>query len=140
MKIAKRMGFFLLAMATLLVFTFHVFASENAINPRLNNMSSAEAVFVIDSNGLATVTYTCLGYPGITTNIQVDIKIEKKFLWWWNDVDGAQWTDYSSTDYCDNSHTIQLSKKGTYKATITYTVYGTAGEADVITGEIEKSY
>ena len=140
MKIAKRIGFFLLAMATLLVFTFHVFASDYDIAPCYNNTSSTEAVFVIDSNGLATVTYTCLGYMDITTSIQVDIKIEKKFLWWWNDVDGAQWTDYSSTDYCDNTHTIQLSKKGTYKATITYTVYGTAGEADVITGEIEKSY
>ena len=140
MKIAKRIGFFLLAMATLLVFTFHVFASENAITPRYNNTGSTEAIFVIDSNGLATVSYTCLGYPGITTSIQVDIKIEKKFLWWWNDVDGAQWTDYSSTDYCVNEHEYQLSKKGTYKATITYTVYGTAGEADVITRELERSY
>ncbi len=140
MKISKRIGFFVLAIATLFVFTFHIFASDNAITPRYNNTGSTEALFVIDSNGLATVSYTCFGYRGVTTSIQVDIKIEKKVLWWWNDVDGAQWIDYSSADYCTNEHEYQLSKKGTYKATITYTVHGTGGEADVITRELEDSY
>ena len=139
MKITRRIGFFILAIATLFVFTFHVFATD-AITPRYNNTGSTEAVFYINDNGLASVTYTCLGYKGVTTAIQVEIKIEKKVLWWWKDVDGAQWTDYVSADYCDDSHEIQLSKKGTYKATITYTVYGSGGEADVITRELEKSY
>ena len=97
-------------------------------------------VFVIDENGLATVSYTCIGYRNITTSIVVTTKIEKKTLWWWSDVDGAEWTDQSNEYYCAHDHSIQLSKSGTYRATITYTVYGSGGEADVITSEIEKKY
>ncbi len=140
MKITKRIISFVLLIATLFVFASHAFASEDAIAPCFNNTGSAEAVFVIDENGLATVTYTCIGYRGVTTNIVVETKIEKKVLWWWNDVDGASWTDQSSEYYCANDHSIQLTKSGTYRATITYTVYGTGGEADVIEREIENSY
>lgn len=140
MKITKRIVSFVLLVATLFALATHTFASDDAITPYYNNTGSTEALFIIEEDGLATVTYTCIGYRGITTNIVVDVKIEKKFLWWWNDVDGASWTDQSSEYYCDSTHTIQLSKSGTYKATITYTVYGSGGEADVITSEIEKSY
>ena len=140
MKLLKRIASLILVIATLFVFAVNTFASENTITPRYNNTGSTEAVFIIDANGLATVTYTCIGYRGITTNIVVETKIEKKFWWWWNDVDGASWTDQSSDYYCDSTHTIQLSDTGTYRATITYTVYGSGGEADVIEREIEKSY
>ena len=140
MKLAKRIGFLALAIAMLFVFTFHVFAEDNAITPRYNNTGSTEAIFYINSEGLATVSYTCIGYSGITTNIVVEIQLQKKVLWWWNDVDGASWTDSSAGDYCTNEHDYQLSKSGTYKAIITYTVYGSGGEADVITRELEDSY
>ena len=140
MKAVKRIGFLALAIATLLVFTLHTFASENAITPRYNNTGSTEATFYINSDGLATVSYTCIGYRGVTTNIVVDIQLQKKVLWWWNDVDGATFTDQSSEYYCTNEHSYQLSKSGTYKAIITYTVYGSGGAADVITRELEDSY
>ena len=115
-------------------------AVENEITPYYNNTSSTEAVFVISESGLATISYACFGYEGITTRIVVETKIQKKFLWWWNDVDGASWTDEAAKVYCANDHSIQLSKSGTYKAVITYNVYGTGGEADIFTREIEKKY
>ena len=116
------------------------FATDSGVMPCLNNTDSTEAIFVIDDNGEAIVAYICYGYEGITSRIVVEIKIEKKFLWWWNDVDGASWTDETTGYSLDNEHSIQLSKSGTYRAVITYTVYGSGGEADVLTNEIEKKY
>ena len=133
MKNSKR----LISFAILVVM---LFATENEIMPRFNNLNTTEAIFVIDENGVATVSYTCIGYSGIATRIVVETKIEKKFLWWWNDVDGASWTDESTEYYCVNDHSIQLTKSGTYRATVTYTVYGTGGEADVCASEFEEKY
>lgn len=131
---------FVMLVIMLFAMAIPTMATDNAIMPRYNNTSTTEAVFIIDDNGLATISYTCLGYEGITTRIVVETKIQKKFLWWWNDVDGASWTDESNKDYCAYDHSIQLTKSGTYRAVITYNVYGSGGEADVITAEIEKKY
>ena len=131
---------FVLLVVMLFAMAIPTIATDDGIMPCFNNTSTTEAVFIIEDNGIATISYTCLGYEGITTRIVVETKIEKKFLWWWNDVDGASWTDESTKVYCANDHSIQLSKRGTYRAVITYTVYGSGGEADVIPAEIEKKY
>ena len=140
MKNSKR----LISFATLVVMLFAMaipsFATESEIMPYYNNTGTTETVFIIDENGLASFSFTCIGYRNITTKIIVETKIEKKFLWWWNDVDGAAWTDESTEYYCAGDHSIQLTKSGKYRLSITYTVYGTAGEADVITRTIEDSY
>ena len=39
-----------------------------------------------------------------------------------------------------NVYSYQLTSTGTYKCTVTYTVYGTAGEADVIPFERTVKY
>ncbi|MBE6673892.1 MAG: hypothetical protein E7596_02160 [Ruminococcaceae bacterium] len=114
--------------------------TEGGITPYFNNMSTAEATFIIDENGIGTITYTCRGYRGITTSIVVDTKIEKQSGSSWVQVEGASWTDRSTLYYCINEHSVQLTEGGTYKATLTYTVSGSGGADDVITREIEKTY
>ncbi len=136
----RRIISFAMLIIMLFAMAMPTFATENGIMPRYNNTGSTEAVFVIEENGEASICYTCFGYEGITTRIVVETKIQKKFLWWWNDVDGASWTDEVNGDLCTSIHSIQLNKSGTYKAVITYNVYGSGGEADVITAEIEKKY
>ncbi|MBR2025078.1 MAG: hypothetical protein IKA02_04660 [Clostridia bacterium] len=130
------------AMLVIMLFAMAIptMAVDNGITPRYNNTDTTEAVFVIRDDGETIISFACFGYEGITTRIVVETKIQKKFLWWWNDVDGASWTDESNRDYCDAEHSFQLSKSGTYKAVITYNVYGTGGEADIFTREIEKKY
>ena len=140
MKNSKRLISFAMLVVMLLAMAIPSFATENEIMPRFNNLNTTEAIFVIDENGVATVSYICIGYSGIATRIVVETKIEKKFLWWWNDVDGASWTDESTEYYCTYDHSIQLTKSGTYRATVTFTVYGTAGEADVYVSEFEEKY
>ncbi|MBO5286916.1 MAG: hypothetical protein J6B34_02195 [Clostridia bacterium] len=140
MKIRNRI--ISLVMLAVMLFTMAIptFAQDNAITPYYNNTASTETVFVIDENGVASISYTCMGYRNITTSISVEMKIQKKTWWWWNDVDGTYWTDSSNTYYCSNAHSVQLNQGGTYKAVVTYTVYGSGGEADVINSEVEKSY
>ena len=131
---------FVMLVIMLFAMSIPTMAVDNGITPRYNNTDTTEAVFVIRDDGEAIVSFTCFGYEGITTRIVVETKIQKKFLWWWNDVDGAAWTDESTKVYCANDHSIQLTKSGTYKAVITYNVYGSGGEADIFTREIEKKY
>ena len=140
MKNSKKLISFAMLVVMLLGMAVTSFATESEITPYLNNTSSTEAVFTILEDGEAIVSYICYGYRGITTSIVVETKIEKKFLWWWNDVDGAHWVDETTEDYFSNEHSIQLTKSGTYRATVTYTVYGTGGEADVLVSEFEKKY
>ena len=131
-----------LALLAIMLFAMAVpsFATDNGVMPCLNNTSSTESIFVITDDGEAIVSYICFGYEGITSRIVVEIKIQKKVLWWWNNVDGASWTDETTEYYLNSEHSIQLSKSGTYRAVITYTVYGSGGEADVLTDEIERKY
>ena len=139
----KRNRVLSLALLAVLAFSMAATAFASAgdgITPFYNNTSTTEAVFTIDENGLATVTFTVRGYRGITTKIVVDTKIEKKVGSSWVEVENASWTDQSTLYYCSKSHSIQLNASGTYKATLTYTVSGSGGATDVITREIEKTY
>lgn len=114
-----------------------VFAlDEPGISTYANNTASTNTVFVIiDGVAYATISYN--GYDGITTNAVITTKIQKRFLlFFWQDVDGAYWTDYASGVYYSNSHSISVSS-GTYRVQVEYTIYGSGGEADVITDEIE---
>ena len=117
-----------------------IYAAEQMVTPRYNNTAMATANFIITSTGLAVATLEYTGYPDYTTGATVTCKIEKKFLWWWNDVDGAEWTT-SLTGFSNSvEYTHQLSKTGTYRMTFEITVYGTAGSPDVISDVIEKEY
>lgn len=117
-----------------------VFAAENVATPYYNNTSVTQEVFDIDNSGKATVSFTCRGYRGITTRIEVTTKIQKQVGSSWVDVAGASWTDSSTLYYCIKEHSVQLTSGGTYKATFTFTVSGSGGATDVIVREIEKSY
>ena len=134
----------LLCVLLVAIFSFslaiQVLAADSLIMPRYNNVDYVNTEFNISDSGKAIVRVQYMGIEGETTGATITTKIEKKFLWWWNDVDGASWTDESNTHYCSNTHSYQLSKSGTYRATITYTVYGSGGEADVITREMEEKY
>ena len=55
--------------------------------PYFNNTSSIEVTFLINSSGLGTVATSYVGTSGITTHADISIKLEKKFLFFWTDVD-----------------------------------------------------
>ena len=117
-----------------------IYAADEMISPRYNNTASTSANFSISSTGLATIALNYMGYPGYTTDVVITCKIEKKFLWWWNDVDGASWVDTVSGSTNLIEHTFQLSKTGTYRLSYEFVINGTGGPSDVISSTIEDEY
>jgi len=112
-----------------------VFIEETSISPKSNNVNITASNFtIIDGIAYARASYT--GYQGITTGATITIKLQKKILFWWFDVDNGQsnntWTDVLYG--CDGSvlHSLTLGSTGEYRAIISYTIRGTGGADDVI--------
>lgn len=118
----------------------NVLANDYGVAPCYNNVSDTFTDFSIDSNGKASVYVSFDGYSGVTTGATISVKLEKKILWWWSDVDNASWSDEVSGSTFSTTHTIQLSSGGTYRCTYEYQIRGTGGATDTITGEIECKY
>ena len=110
---------------------------------RNNNTLSTFEYFSI-SSGEAVIYASYVGYQNITTRAQTEIKIQKKFLLFWIDVDNGQtnntWID-SVTGYQGSvTHSTGLSSTGNYRAVITYSVYGSGGDTDVINVTLYSDY
>ena len=108
------------------------------VEPRWNNTNSATVSLVIDDNGEASIGLSCIGISGVTTKITAETKLERKWGLLWLDVE--EWTDVSTNPYLTTGHTVQLSKKATYRAKTEYTVSGTGGSNDTFTCECEYTY
>lgn len=110
---------------------------------RNNNTLSTFEYFSI-SSGEAVIYASYVGYQNITTGAQTEIKIQRKFLLFWIDVDNGQtnntWID-SVTGYQGSvTHSTGLSSTGNYRAVITYSVYGSGGDTDVINVTLYSDY
>lgn len=136
----KKILSLLLTVVFCVVLVLPIYASNEGIMPCYNNTASAIVEFTISDTGLARVACGYSGFNGITNNATVTCKIEKRTLFWWSDVDGAEWTDNLEGSISTIQYAIQLPKSGKYRLTYEITVYGSGGAPDVITGEIEKEY
>ena len=110
------------------------------IMPRYNNTNYATAGLGIDSNGLAIIDLNCGGDYGVVTRITAETKLERKWGIFWLDVDGGEWTDTTTNRMLSKTHTLQLTKTGTYRVTVKYTVSGTGGANDVIETTVTDEY
>ena len=115
-------------------------ALENGATPRYNNVQLTDASFYISSEGKAEIVIDYNGYEGVTTGATITSKIQKKTLWWWNDVDDASWTDEVTGHYNTVVHYFNLSKSGTYRLVYEYQIRGSGGAADVISGNLEDKF
>lgn len=131
----KRISFVLI-LCLLLSFSTQILASaeETTISPRINNASDVKCNFDI-ANDIAIANVKVNGYPNVTTNISVSVKLEKKLLFGlvWNDVE--EWTA-SSTNSSDDFRFTKAVGSGTYRCSFEVTVEGNGGSADVITDQI----
>ncbi|MBR7098597.1 MAG: hypothetical protein IKC59_04205 [Clostridia bacterium] len=145
----KKIICFVLCITTLLCsLSFSAFAAEaekDAIEPRYNNVAMTDSSFVILSNGSAEVTVAYYGSSGITTGATITTQIQKKVLGlFWKKVDigvaDNTWVENVSDHSFGTYYTVQLTDKGTYRAKIHYTIYGTAGPADEIDDLLTYKY
>ena len=130
MKIAS---LFLLTGILLLMYALPTFATEPS--PRLTNIDSAAMTFtVIDNTAEVVVDY--IGRESNFSRAEVSVKVEKKFLLlFWKDI--GEWTSSSTDIYGFIVGTCTADGSGTYRATITLTIYGKNGVNDVIEDVIE---
>ena len=117
-----------------------LYAVGEDATPYYNNTATATANFSINSSGLATITFSYIGYTNYATGATITSKIEKKTLWWWSDVDNASWIDELEGSNNIVERDFQLSKTGKYRLSFEMVIRGTAGDPDVISDTIEKEY
>ena len=103
-----------------------------------NNTISASMDCDVTTNGNLIVVMDVLGISGTTTQISVELYVEKRILGiFWKKVDigcaNNTWTDSTASYTYSNICSFQLNSTGTYRVTVTYTVSGSGGTPDVIT-------
>lgn len=134
----KKLIAIFLCIVTLFTVAFPVYASS--ITPYSNNIYSTNTSFSISSTGYATVSNNYMGKQGLVTKGTIVTKVQKKYGLIWITVDGGKWTDTSAATSFSQSHSVQLSSKGTYRAYVEFTISGTGGSDDKITKNVEKNY
>lgn len=134
----KKLITMFLCLVTLLIATFPVYASD--VTTYSNNIYATDTAFSISNTGYATVSNNYMGKQGLVTKGTIVTKVQKKFGLIWITVDGGKWTDTSTATNFSQSHSVQLSSKGTYRAHVEFTISGTGGSDDKITKNVEKTY
>lgn len=119
--------------------------SANQIMPRYNNTASADIETSVNTDGVLKINYSCIGYSGVTTKIVMTTYIEKKILGlFWTRVDlgnsEKEWVHTINSYLYSGPRNFSLPSKGTYRTTVTYTVYGSGGATDEITCQDTITY
>lgn len=143
-SISKRLLSFIV-MCLMLISTGTFMANAQEVTPRYNNVDTAASYANISSSGVITVTNRYYADSSVFTKAIISTSIEKKTLGiFWTKVDIGQtndeWVVTSYNNSYTGSHSHQLTKTGTYRATVEYVIYGSGGSADTITKEIEVAY
>ncbi len=101
----------------------------------LYTISTDESFFIVDNTAYV---YACYTGNSKATGATIEITLQKRFLlFWWNDVDGGHWIDTFTTSSGSTSHSLAVPS-GTYRAVITYKVYGSGGGYDEISKTITE--
>lgn len=103
------------------------------------NIYNSSLTFYISDGGIATLMYTVSGLAD-SGKIIVKTYIERKTLGvFWSKIDlgngSTEWTDSSMSIYTSKTHSVKVSKTGTYRATMVIYVDG-----DSITKRAEFEY
>ena len=137
---------FIITMAVLLMMIsiVPVYGISHSATPRYGNVIFKESTFEISDSGLAEVVAKYEGYS-YTFWVTISIKLERRALFNWEIVENGCYnniyTEESSATSGCTTYTFQLNKKGLYRATIEYSIYGNGGyEPDYITDVIEYQY
>lgn len=137
----KALALFVALVSIFSLISFNMSSAQAAdVQPRWNNTNSTTVAFVINSSGKAIIDIDCTGISGKTTKIVAETKLERKWGLLWLDVDGGEWTDTTSKMYLFVEHTLQLSKKGTYRVTTNFTISGSGGKDDTIKAQTKYVY
>ena len=86
-------------------------SAETTIQPRYSYTNSHSTGMVINNN-VATVESYVQGYS-TATSIKMTVTLQKKVLWWWDDV--TEWSNIAPRNYLSISESTTVGS-GTYRA------------------------
>lgn len=146
MRTKQILSIFLVFIILLGVFSLPAFAddeldtpvTEEPEEPYLFTRSVNSSFYIYNGNAYTDVDFECC--RDLAFMVEINIKIQKRFLFWWNDVSGGEWTDtiYNYEGAVD--HSLDLTSTGEYRAVITVKVYGAGSDYDEINQTLTDSY
>lgn len=104
--------------------------NEQEIEPLYIYTQSNTASLKIN-NGTATCYATITGYPQLATKIKITMILEKRTLWWWDEV--KSWTNTKEGYYHSLAKKCAVDS-GTYRLRAVYVVYSANNKSETITG------
>ena len=115
------------------LFSFGVYAEETEpeIEPDIEEYSNT--LYILSDFSIVNGTAKMYAYfrpQSSSCTVEVHMQLEKKWLFWWFDVDDGEFSDTVSGSYTSVQHELPLSSTGDYRATITVTVSGPYGSDD----------
>jgi hypothetical protein len=106
------------------------------VQPRLNYISSATSNLSF-SGHMATCTAELKGIAGKTTAVWITMKLQKKTLWWWSDVNS--WIKYFDTKDARYSLVYPVDGGGTYRLVSEFTAKSGSAEETITVTSAEKT-
>ena len=139
----KRLFSAFLVLALMLATVTPTFAATaDTAQPWYINTSHARITFTISDTGLATIDLICTGLSSVT-HIDAVVYLERQVGSAWvrvyNGTADDTWTLTASNRFMMQSFTHQLTVKGVYRATVTYTVHGSSQD-EVLTFDATREY
>ncbi len=145
-KITKILAFMLiLCLSVAPICPVSAATPQDEIMPCYNNTVDATANLSVNDNGVLTITYQYAGYQQYTTSAVITTYIERKTLGlFWTRVDNGQpdnqWVDTIYSYKYSGDRNFQLPKKGTYRVTVIFKIFGSLGPSDEIEGQATVTY
>lgn len=116
----------------------NVYANDIAMYT--NNTDSVKLMFNISTKGKADVVLKCTDSNNNIKHLKAVIKVQRKIGLVWTTVDNGSWTIESNSSSFSKIYSVDLKKKGKYRAHFVITVTGKDGKNDKITKNVEKTY
>lgn len=136
----KSISVFMSIVMALIVLMASTNVYANDIAMYTNNTDSVKLMFNISTKGKADVVLKCTDSNNNIKQLKAVIKIQRKIGLVWTTVDNGSWTIESNSSSFSKICSVDLKKKGTYRAHFVITVSGKDGKNDKITKNVEKTY
>lgn len=117
-----------------MLFSFCCSVNASSVQPRYNYCSNANVKLTI-SGGTAYCKSGVSCYANLTSSVSVDMTLQKKVLWWWDDV--TSWSATYSSETASMSETHNVGN-GTYRVKTEFTITANDGNTESITGYSEE--
>lgn len=117
-----------------MLFSFCCIVNAAGVQPRYSYFIDSSVTLTI-ADGEAKMRSVCNYNSDLTHSVSIDMTLQKKVLWWWDDV--ANWSGtYSSTPtVMSKTHNVG---NGTYRVKTEFTITANDGNTESITGYSEE--